>query len=152
MTLTHGDQYYEDGGAEEEDPEALEKPEFGDLDEEVGALLGKGGDEGAGNAAEDSKAFEKLRAALGATASGRLDDGGDDIDDEWDDDDDDDDDGGDADDGGGKEGEGGGANAGNKFSKRAAKRWRKARLSIHARTHPRTHATHARTPCTRASA
>jgi hypothetical protein len=49
--------------------EGMEKPEFGDLDEEVGALLGKGGDEGTGNAAEDSKGFEKLRAALGATAS-----------------------------------------------------------------------------------
>ena len=61
----------------QEDEEELEKPVFGDLDEEVAALVGKGGVDGAGNAAVGNEKLEKLREALTATA----DDGGDDIDD-----------------------------------------------------------------------
>ena len=110
MSAMYDDEYYAAG--EGENPEALEKPEFGDLDDEVAGLLGKGGEEGEGNA-EDSERFEKLRAALGANASGRVDDGGDDIDEDDDDEDDD------------EQEEGGESGTGNKFSKRAAKRWRK---------------------------
>ncbi len=116
MRTMYDDGYY--GAGEGEDGDALEKPEFGDLDDEVGELLGKGGDEGKGAAAENNSAqFEKLRAALAARKDGFE---GDDIDDY--DDDDDDDDGGENDE---ENDDDEAPNAGNKFSKRAAKRWRK---------------------------
>ena len=114
MSAMYGDEYY-DGAVLDEDGEALEKPEFGDLDEEVRELMGNATEED-GGAAEESEKFQKLRAALAATSSGRVDDGGDDIDDGSDDDDDEDE---------GAEGAEEAPNAGNKFSKRAAKRWKK---------------------------
>jgi protein KRI1 len=62
-----------------------------------------------------------------AYASGRVDDGGDDIDDDWDEHLEDDDEGNDDDDDEKKDGES--ANEGNKFSKRAAKKWKKELLA-----------------------
>ena len=124
MAKMYDEEYYEAAG-DEEDEEELEKPVFGDLDEEVAALVGKGGVDGAGNAAVGNEKLEKLRVALTATA----DDGGDDIDDEYDEDEPEDafdgSDKSDGSDGSDEEGDEEAPNAGNKFSKRAAKRWKK---------------------------
>ena len=60
MAKMYDEEYYEAAG-EEEDEEELEKPVFGDLDEEVAALVGKGGVDGAGNAAVGNEKLEKLR-------------------------------------------------------------------------------------------
>ena len=125
MAQMYNEDYYEAGP--DEDEEELEKPVFGDLDEEVAALVGKGGVDGAGSAAIGNERLTKLRDALTATGSGRVDDGGDDIDDEDDDAEEEDDfdgsDGSDKD--AGSDGDEEAPNAGNKFSKRAAKRWKK---------------------------
>ena len=125
MAQMYNEDYYEAGP--DEDEEELEKPVFGDLDEEVAALVGKGGVDGAGNAAVGNERLAKLRDALTATGSGRVDDGGDDIDDEDDDAEEEDDfDGSDgSDEEAGSDGDEEAPNAGNKFSKRAAKRWKK---------------------------
>ena len=122
----YNEEYYEAGP--DADEEELEKPVFGDLDEEVAALVGKGGVDGAGSAAVGNERLAKLRDARTATGSGRVDDGGDDIDDEDDDaeDEEDDFDGSDgSDEEAGSDGDEEAPNAGNKFSKRAAKRWKK---------------------------
>ena len=118
MSAMYGDEYY-DGAVLGEDGEALEKPEFGNLDEEVRELMGDATEED-GGAAEESATFQKVRAALAATTTGRVDDGGDDIDDGSDEDEDEGADGAD-----GADGAEEAPNAGNKFSKRAAKRWKK---------------------------
>ena len=127
MAQMYNEEYYEAGP--DEDEEELEKPVFGDLDEEVAALVGKGGVDGAGSAAVGNERLAKLRDALTATGSGRVDDGGDDIDDEDDDAEDEEDDFDGSDDGSdeeaGSDGDEEAPNAGNKFSKRAAKRWKK---------------------------
>ena len=149
MRMMYDDAYY-DGALLGEDGEALEaKPEFGDLDEEVRGLLGAQGatsgggaenggddlnnlegdedaDEG-GGAAEESEAFRRVRDALQKKKEG----------DDFDGDDVDDSDS----DGDGipippEGGSGTDARAGtdasdenNKFSKRAAKRWKKELLA-----------------------
>ncbi len=146
MRMMYDDAYY-DGALLGEDGEALEaKPEFGDLDEEVRGLLGGEGakngggaenfgddvhlegdedaDEG-GGAAEESEAFRRVRDALQKKGD---DFDGDDVDDS-------------DSDGDGipippEGGSGTDARAGmdasdgnNKFSKRAAKRWKKELLA-----------------------
>ena len=68
MSAMYGDEYY-DGAVLDEDGEALEKPEFGNLDEEVRELMGDATEED-GGAAEESETFQKLRAALAATTTG----------------------------------------------------------------------------------
>ena len=60
MAAMYGEQYY--GGALlDEEGEELEKPEFGDLDEEVNAVIGAATEE-EGGAADDSEKFKRLRA------------------------------------------------------------------------------------------
>ena len=91
MAAMYGEQYY--GGALlDEEGEELEKPEFGDLDEEVNAVIGAATEE-EGGAADDSEKFKRLREAMLARSTNGTFEGdrGDDIDD---DDEDDDDDGG----------------------------------------------------------
>ena len=139
MAAMYGEQYY--GGALlDEEGEELEKPEFGDLDEEVNAVIGAATEE-EGGAADDSEKFKRLREAMLARSTNGTFEGdrGDDIDDD-DDDEDDDDDGGmvdagveddDDDDDDDANGAADAANGsdGNKFSKRAAKRWKKELLA-----------------------
>ena len=140
MAAMYGEQYY--GGALlDEEGEELEKPEFGDLDEEVNAVIGAATEE-EGGAADDSEKFKRLREAMLARSTNGTFEGdrGDDIDDD-DDDEDDDDDGGmvdagveDDDDDDDDDAANGAADAangsdGNKFSKRAAKRWKKELLA-----------------------
>ena len=138
MAAMYGEQYY--GGALlDEEGEELEKPEFGDLDEEVNAVIGAVTEE-EGGAADDSEKFKRLREAMLARSTNGTFEGdrGDDIDDD-DDDEDDDDDGGmvdagvedEDDDAAAANGAADAANGsdGNKFSKRAAKRWKKELLA-----------------------
>ena len=138
MAAMYGEQYY--GGALlDEEGEELEKPEFGDLDEEVNAVIGAATEE-EGGAADDSEKFKRLREAMLARSTNGTFEGdrGDDIDDD-DDDEDDDDDGGmvdagvedEDDDDAAANGAADAANGsdGNKFSKRAAKRWKKELLA-----------------------
>ena len=67
----YGDEYY-DGAVLGEDGEALEKPEFGDLDEEVRELMGDATEED-GGAAEESGTRETRKAhRLAATTTGRV--------------------------------------------------------------------------------
>ena len=141
MAAMYGEQYY--GGALlDEEGEELEKPEFGDLDEEVNAVIGAATEE-EGGAADDSEKFKRLREAMLARSTNGTFEGdrGDDIDDDDDDDEDDDDNGGmvdagveDDDDDDDDDAANGAADAangsdGNKFSKRAAKRWKKELLA-----------------------
>ena len=150
MAAMYGEQYYE-GVLVDEEGEELVKPEFGDLDEEVNALLGAA-TETEGGAADESEKFKKVREAmLARSANGTFEgDAGDDIDDDDDDEDDDDDDGGVYDAGAEDEddddipakgethangvtsaraGSEPDSQTGNKFSKRAAKRWKKELLA-----------------------
>ena len=137
MAAMYGEQYY-GGVLLDEEGEELEKPEFGDLDEEVNAVIGAATEE-EGGAADDSEKFKRLREAMLARSTNGTFEGdrGDDIDDD-DDDEDDDDDGGmvdagveDDDDDDAANGAADAANGsdGNKFSKRAAKRWKKELLA-----------------------
>ena len=143
MAAMYGEQYYE-GALVDEEGEELVKPNFGDLDEEVNALLGAATEE-EGGAADESEKFKRVREAmLARSANGTFEgDEGDDIDDDEDDEDDKDDDGGvydagvededDDDEAKGANAKGadaaGSDSAGNKFSKRAAKRWKKELLA-----------------------
>ena len=144
MRMMYDDAYY-DGALLGEDGEALEaKPEFGDLDEEVRGLLGAQGatsgggaenggddlnlegdedaDEG-GGAAEESEAFRRVRDALQKK--------GDDFDGDDVDDSDSDGDGISPEGGSGTDARAGtdASDGNNKFSKRAAKRWKKELLA-----------------------
>ena len=144
MRMMYDDAYY-DGALLGEDGEALEaKPEFGDLDEEVRGLLGAQGatsgggaenggddlhlegdedaDEG-GGAAEESEAFRRVRNALQKK--------GDDFDGDDVDDSDSDGDGISPEGGSGTDARAGtdAPDGNNKFSKRAAKRWKKELLA-----------------------
>ena len=144
MRMMYDDAYY-DGALLGEDGEALEaKPEFGDLDEEVRGLLGAQGatsgggaenggddlnlegdedaDEG-GGAAEESEAFRRVRDALQKK--------GDDFDGNDVDDSDSDGDGISPEGGSGTDARAGmdAPDGNNKFSKRAAKRWKKELLA-----------------------
>ena len=68
MSAMYGDEYY-DGAVLGEDGEALEKPEFGNLDEEVRELMGDATEED-GGAAEESATFPsspRRQAAPAAT-------------------------------------------------------------------------------------
>ena len=139
MAAMYGEQYY--GGALlDEEGEELKKPEFGDLDEEVNALIGAATEE-EGGAADDSEKFKRVREAMLARSANRTFEGdqGDDIDDDDDDEGDEEDDDDtkgpvdddakgpvDADAKGSVDADSG---SGNKFSKRAAKRWKKELLA-----------------------
>ena len=126
MAAMYGEQYY--GGALlDEEGEELRKPEFGDLDEEVNELIGAATEE-EGGAADDSEKFKKVREAmLARSANGTFEgDRGDDIDDDEDEDEDEDEY---EDDAKGSTDAANGGDSGNKFSKRAAKRWKKELLA-----------------------
>ena len=114
MQQMYGDEYYEQG---EDDADALEKPEFGDLEEELAMVLKNKGDNPLKGESTD-KGFEALRKNVEgkskeflASLAGNAIDDDDDADDDENDDNNNDDDDGNGDD--------------NKFSKRASKRWRK---------------------------
>lgn len=132
MSQMYDDQYYS-GVLLDEHGEELAKPAFGDLDDEVNDLLGKATEE-EGGAAEESEKFKKVREAMMNSNSKPQFEGdqGDDIDDDWEDEEGDGDDDGDEEDGDGdgdRDGDGANPNQGNKFSKRASKRWKKELLA-----------------------
>ena len=109
MRQMYGDEYYDE---DEEDPSALEKPEFGDLEDELAVVLKNKGDEPLKGESSD-KGFEALRKNVAVKTKEFMESlAGNAIDS------DEDDDGSDEDEKDEK----------NKFSKRASKRWRKELL------------------------